>query len=205
MEAPTADERAECPERVALEHATRRWEAETGNAERLASRENGLLTILSALVGFGFFNYSDFEGIEPAWLPQFLRLIVTAALALILGAFVRIFLVARRRRDSKGAAGVHMYASGHLDWPTQASLQPNALASEEEAVRIAFARTSLAAASLHRRNVRRKENLDNGQRWLVGAVVVAASGFLCYTWFGRSGEAASASGEARQARSELSK
>lgn len=122
---------------------------------------NGLLTILSALAGLGCFNLSDFEGVEPSWLPMLLRGIVTAVLALILTAFVKIFLVPRSRGDGKGSKGVRMYASGHLEWPTDESLEPNALANEEEAIRIAFARTSVAAASLHRRNVRRKENLPS--------------------------------------------
>jgi len=193
MKTAAANERPECPERVALEHAVRRWEAESQNAERLASRENGLLTILSALVGFGFVNSTDFEGIDPPWLPQLLRVIVTAALVLILHAFVRIFLVPRTRGDGKAASGVPMYASVHLEWPNQEALQPIALASEDEAIRIAFARTSQAATSLHRRNVRRKESLDSGQRWLATAVVVAVSGFLCYTRLGRS-ESGSVSG-----------
>ena len=204
MKTAAANERSAGPERVALEHAVRRWEAESKNAERLAIRENGLLTILSALAGLGFFNLSDFEGVEPSWLPMLLRGIVTAVLALILTAFVKIFLVPRSRGDGRGSKGVRMYASGHLEWPTDESLEPNALANEEEAIRIAFARTSVAAASLHRRNVRRKESLDRGQRWLVAAIAVAVSGFLCYTWRGRP-EVESVSGQAKQATSEMSK
>ena len=181
--APNKEE-PECPERVALDHAIRRWEAESQNAERLANRENGLLTLLSALVGFGFFKLSDFDDLEPSYLPMVIRVFLTAVLALILYAFYKVFIIPRSRRREGNAPAPMMFASGHLAWPIEEEVQPHALATEEEAIRIAFARTSQAAASLHRRNVSRREALDKGQRWLIWAILTAAFGFVCYTWSG---------------------
>lgn len=159
-----------CPERVALEHAIRRWTAECENAQRLSHRENGLLTVLSAILGLGLFRIGDFPGMPTGW-GTAIKCTLSTAVALVLWALYKTFLVPRSRSPDDDA---EIYASAHLAWPHKPELHPSRLGSEEEAVRIAFARTAKAAASLHRRNVRRRESLEQGQRFLVGAIVLGA-------------------------------
>ncbi len=169
------------PERVALEHAVRRWESESQNAERLAHRENGLLTILSAVLGFGLFKLTDIARLEPHFMAWVLRVLLVITVGLVLVSFFYIFLIPRRRPDPESKPEtIHVYASGHLAWPTDPELQPARLQRDRDAIRIAFALTARAATSLHRRNVFRRASVDRGQRFLVLAIVVTAVAIVCY-------------------------
>jgi hypothetical protein len=177
-------DRSECPERIALEHAIRCWEAETQNAERLASRENGLLTLLSAIVGFGFFKLSDEGSVLPTYASLAVRAFLTVVLLLLLLAFLSI-LVSRWPRGRGARSRVRgQFASGRLVWPSDDSLQPRELASEQAAIRIALSRTSDAAEYLRERNVVRRGRLDLGQQLVVFAGLSAGLGFAVYVWSG---------------------
>ncbi len=164
-----------CPERVALEHAIRRWGAECENAQRLSSRENGLLALLGVIAGLGFFRLSDIDKIEWGWALA-AKLLLTAALGCVLFSVFKVFLVPKSRvqETRDGRRAVFVYASGLLAWPIQKEAHPNSLKTEEDAVRIAFAQTASAAASLYRRNLKRRESLERGQRYLVAAIGLAA-------------------------------
>jgi hypothetical protein len=175
-------EKHECPERIALEHAIRCWDAETQNAERLASRENGLLTLLSAIVGFGFFKLSE-DG-DPTYASLAIRGFLTIVLLLLLIALISILVNRWPRRGTRGASPKVPFASGRLAWPNQRDLRPHELASEEVAIRIALSLTTDAAAHLLDRNVARRARLDLGQQALVAAIVCAGFGFAVYVWSG---------------------
>jgi hypothetical protein len=164
-------------ERVALEHAIRRWDSECENAQRLSNRENGLLTILSAVLGLGFFRITDFSSLPLEW-SAMIRTTLSTSVVLVMLALFRVFLVPRRRGHGDD---VDVYASAHLAWPHKSGLHPGRL-SEEKAVRIALTRTVKAAASLHRRNVRRRAVLEQGQRFLVAAVVLAATAAVVHMY-----------------------
>jgi hypothetical protein len=183
-------ERAACPERVALEHEIRRWEAESENAARISARANGLLTVLTGILGLGLFKLSDLDKLAGVG-PVAVRALLTFALLPLLVAFYKIFIIPVSRGDDKSPkSGAPRrktrfpFASSHLTWPATKPVQPHNLQTEEQAVRIAFSRTARAAESLARRNKIRKETVESGQDWVVASVIVAALVFVCALWVG---------------------
>jgi hypothetical protein len=190
--------------RVALEHARGRWEAETENAARLANRENGILTLVAAVLGLGLFKLGEVSEIEPTWLSCLVRVLLVLSMLSMAGGLGTVLVVVRSRESqdgtlpsskSQGTASAggevrQVYASGHLGWPPQGSVHPTELGSAAEALAISYKLTTKAANSLLNRNLGRKKSIDRGQLWLLVAGFLAGSALACYVLFGVRTDAA---------------
>ena len=177
------------PLSIGLQHAVRRWQAETENAARLASRENGILTLIAAVLSIGLFKVGDFAGVQPASVSIWVKACLTASLLAMGAALVRILLVRLSSEEidtSLGPPRRQIFASNNLRWPLNPALHP-AKAPLRDTLEIAYKQTTRAANSLHVRNLRRKESIDSGQHWLLVAASLAGVALLIYMWLAAPG------------------
>ena len=181
------------PEAIALDHAVRRWGAETENAVRLSERENGVLTVIAILIGLGVFKVDDLEPRAPQW--GYLTVLVAigaTGVLMLLALFRLLWIPSSREGTADGPIGTtdgsndwpRVYASDHLSWPRDPELHPAALEQDREAYQIAYKRFTRAANSLNRRNIRRKEGIEFGQRFLFAAAICASFSIGAYPLLG---------------------
>lgn len=185
----------EFAEEVALAHAVLRWEAETENASRLAGRENGILTVIATVLALGLLRAGDLRPREPWGVYCILLALSVFALISLLLALAKVLWVrfSREGKNNERATTANrpadeekpfLYASEHLAWPRAPELHPSELPSSREAFRIAYKATTKAANSLNGRNVKTKERLDSGQRWLFVAALFGGVSILAYSFTG---------------------
>ncbi|MBL8801830.1 MAG: hypothetical protein JNN27_07540 [Planctomycetes bacterium] len=205
--------------RVALEHAQGRWEAETENAARLAHRENGILTLVAAVLGLGLFKLGEVSGIEPTWLSWLVRILLLMSMLAMAVGLATVLIVIRSRENQDGKLVVakpdvapnssgdarQVFASGHLGWPPQTEVHPTELESAAEALAISYKLTTKAANSLLNRNLGRKSKIDRGQLWLLLAGLLAGVALGCYILFGARADAATRQGGGESTSAETKK
>ncbi len=141
-----------------LEHAERCWKAECENAERITKERHLALTILAAILGFGFFKIEWLKGmitridLTPAW---------SKAVAVVIGIFLvgalvyfvwALFSLAHKAERQT--------ASSHLNLPARAYYPPGVNDAETQR-RMAFARTYRAYQELQIRNAKARKSLSS--------------------------------------------
>ena len=158
-----------------LAWASRSWEAEVENAQRLATRMNIVLTVALAAAAAGTKVLGDAlithptDHVRLVWLSA-----AVAGVMCVFAGFVRVLF-------KQGRSGRTSAASFYLLPPEDAG---DAGTSEEkpDVVKRAFLATSAAAYDLYARNTEEKRRLDQAQQALVlGAALTLLSGAL-YTW-----------------------
>ncbi len=187
------------PVSIALEHAVRRWNAETENASRLSHRENGILAVIATILGLGFFKAGDLGTRHLHSLFFLLGLFVVLTLVLLMLALRSVLWIPQSKEGKEGGrvtsttAGEgaeddqpRIYASEHLAWPRIPELHPTNLEAASEAYEIAYKRVTKAANSLSARNIKRKERIELGQRFLFLAALSAAVSIILYPLLGSS-------------------
>jgi hypothetical protein len=163
-----------CETRLAW--ASRSWEAEVENAQRLATRMNIVLTVALAAAAAGAKVLGDALVTHPTDHAR-LALLWTAIAGVVsvFAGFVRVLF--RQGRSGRTSA-----ASFYLLPPEDAA---DARSTEgPEVLERLFLATSAAAYDLYARNTEEKRRLDQAQQALVlGAALTMLSGAL-YTWDG---------------------
>jgi hypothetical protein len=170
-----------------LAWASRSWEAEVENAQRLATRMNIVLTVALAAAAAGTKVLGDALARRPMD-PGHLRLL-GGALVGVLFVFVGFARVLVKRSGPRRAAAASFYLLPPED-PGGATVTVD---GGPDILERAFLATTAAAYDLYARNIEQKRCLDQAQQLLVvGAALTLLSGAL-YTWT----EARSARGETR--------
>ncbi len=168
---------------VVLQHAIRRWQAETENAGRLATRENGILGVIAMLLGLSLSRAPVPVELEPAWLTRAARILLSAS---VLQALAALGLVlwnrSRRARPSLSRPGTLGLTSALLIWPSGPRRAPKHPLNEWEANQVAIRLLGVAAAEQYSQNALRKQLLDRSQRFLFGAATCAGLAMVCYLY-----------------------
>jgi hypothetical protein len=157
-----------------LAWASRSWEAEVENAQRLATRLNVVLTVALAAAAAGTKVLGDALAGHPADRGLLVLLCgAVAGVACVFAGFVRVLVKRKGRRTAA--------ASFYLLPPEDVGEKITANEAFDITER-AFLATTAAAYDLYARNMEEKKRLDQAQQWLVlGAALTLLSGAL-YTW-----------------------
>jgi len=173
---------------VVLQHAVRRWQAESENAGRLATRENGILGVIAMLLGLSLFRAPTPVLLEPGWLMWAARILLTAS---VLQALVALGLVLWNRPDRgrgpTSGPGTLGLASALLIWPSASKRTGKKPGSEREAHQVAVRLLDVAADEQYFRNAARKRLLDRSQRCLFSAASCAGLAMVCYLYMKSGG------------------
>jgi hypothetical protein len=160
-----------------LAWASRSWEAEVENAQRLSTRMNIVLTVALAAAAAGTKVLGDALAIHPT---DHGRL---ALLWAAIGGVVCVFASFVRVLFKQGRSGRTSAASFYLLPPEDAG-EVGPAGADPDFLKRAFLATSAAAYDLYARNTEEKRRLDQAQQALVlGAALTLLSGAL-YTWDG---------------------
>jgi hypothetical protein len=158
-----------------LAWASRSWEAEVENAQRLATRMNIVLTVALAAAAAGTKVLGDALATHPT--DQGRLTLLGAAIAGILCVFVGFVRVLFRQKRSRRVAAASFYLL-----PPEDAADARYAAEGPDVLERAFLATSAAAYDLYARNAEEKRRLDQAQQALVlGAALTLLSGAL-YTW-----------------------
>jgi hypothetical protein len=155
----------------ALAHGIRHWAAETDAANRLSSRSGTILMLIVAVLGYGVWNVTSLEAIQPEGVRTAMRLLLGASLVLLLSALV-VLLVPRRPKQSSTASSL-------LHWPREASLDPARLSRGqllEQARGVLWSATEVLSAQ----NSRVQTRTDEAQTLVLSAALCAGTAVLCY-------------------------
>jgi hypothetical protein len=146
-----------------------------GNAQRLATRMNIVLTVALAAAAAGTKVLGDALVMHPTDQVRLALLwAAIAGVACVFAGFVRVLF-------KQGRAGRTSAASFYLLPPEDAG-DADATENKPDVVKRAFLATSAAAYDLYARNTEEKRRLDQAQQALVlGAALTLLSGAL-YTW-----------------------
>ena len=174
---------------AALEHARLRWDAETENARRLSNRENGILTVIAAILGLGLYKLGGKDlslGGVASWA---VRAPLIVSVIFMLSALYRVLIQrsaeaedGRKKKSKRTPEGRRSreYASSYLRWPPDPGCHPAALESARKVNLQAYKLTTRAASQLHYRNLVRKKGIDRAQRRLFGAAIFAGLAMVSY-------------------------
>lgn len=177
---------------VVLQHAVRRWQAETENAGRLATRENGILGVIAMLLGLSLFRAPSPLELEPIWLNWTARILLSASVLQALAA-LGLVLWNRPHRARKTFTGPETLglANALLIWPSASRRTAKIPASEREAHQVAIRLLDVAADEQYFRNAARKLLLDRSQRCLFGAATCAGLAMVCFLYLKSNGSGTS--------------
>lgn len=178
---------------VLLAHAVRSWEAEVGNAERLAARVNLVITIILAVAGVGLFKVvldPLASPLKPRALNATLLVTNLTGLVFLAIAFLMLLGVLRGRTGTPSErvpTAKRVPTASYFLLPEHALLQELTATPPrpaDEGVYLtyrAFVRTTEGAFDLATRNWDEKRRIDRGQQWfLIGLGLLLVSS-LAYT------------------------
>jgi len=166
-----------------IEHADRMWEAESEVARRHVQRSNLLFSVMAALFGLGLFKIEwsrradEVARISNHCMECGIRLLLLAGLICLAVAF---WLLVRGPRHSRPPASQQL----ELD-PDLIDQLPQ---SPEEAKRIIFARTYLAALELGRQNAEKNGRISTAQAWLILGLGIVFVALILFTLATMNGE-----------------
>jgi len=168
---------------VVLQHAVRRWQAESENAGRLATRENGILGVIAMLLGLSLFRAPVPVALEPIGLVWAARVLVSLSVAQALVALGMVLWTVRRQRKWKqGHPSYFSFATAQLVWPGSSRHMKGVFIDEAEANLVAARVLTDATIEFYGRNAARQRLLDTSQRFIFGAALCAGLAMTCYLY-----------------------
>lgn len=156
------------------------------NDQKLSHRENGLMTLVAAVLGLSLFKLELLAVPDRSFLMWAVRGLVGTSLVLLLAALAKTLLSSNVAQHSKvtaeGLSSTPELCSGYLRWAQKPGPHRASWYDPRAALLESFEVTERAATALYEKNLERSQAVDSGQIYLLWSAIVAGLAFPCYLW-----------------------